>query len=575
MGEGFASSGPKLRNAGGEVARGARRPRGILEVMGRCGLLAIAAIAFGAAGCSEFNTTIGTPTPAATIAILSPGSINAGGPPFILTVDGGTFVSNSVVQWNFSNLTTTFVSANQLTAVVPASLIAQATTADITVNTPGSAQSNPQQGILIQDESNVLPFLVSGNGNPIPTITSPLAPASNSAGSAFTLKVTGTQFVQGAVVNWAYPISTPLTTTFVSATEVDAAVTCAQDLPAGSARVSVTNPVGGAGNTGGGTSNTLNFTITPLVTYPVPAIATLSPNSAVAGSATQTLTINGGCFVPGSSVTYNNVAHAANYVSPSVLTIPLSAGDQSTAGNYPVVVTNPGPGGGSSNSVSFAITAAQQQGNARKNGVSSTGLLSATASTGPLSPAISADHRYLAFVASEPDPSSDASTGPTNVYVRDTCAGAAAGCTPATTLISVAADGSAADGPSSAPSISADGRYVSFASTADNLIAGGSSGQGEIFIRDTCAGAPTGCVPATSLVSIAADGSFANGPSDSPYLSANGRYVVFESSATNLATNTVSSSPGIFMRDLCTNGPAGCQASTVLLSVSGASVGSP
>jgi Tol biopolymer transport system component len=174
-----------------------------------------------------------------------------------------------------------------------------------------------------------------------------------------------------------------------------------------------------------------------------------------------------------------------------------------------------------------------------------------------------------------PDPASDASTGPTNVYVRDTCAGAAASCAPATTLISVAADGSAADGSSRAPSISADGRYVSFVSTADNLIAGGSSGAGEIFVRDTCAGAPAGCVPATTLVSLATDGSFANGPSDSPYLSANGRYVVFESSATNLVPNAKSSSPAIYMRDLCTGGPAGCQASTVLLSVSGASASSP
>ncbi len=538
-------------------------------MMGRWGLLAVLLVGAGSAGCNNFNTTIGTPTPASDIFSLSPSSINVGNSPFILTVNGAGFASNSVVQWNLVNLTTTFVNSSQVTALVPASDIAQAGTVSITVNTPGSAQSNPQQGILIQDESNALPFLVSGGGNPIPTIAPPLVPASISAGTTFTLKVTGTQFVQGAVVNWANPISTPLTTTFVSATEVDAQVTCAQDLPAGTARVSVTNPPGGTGNTGGGSSNTLSFTISALAIYPAPAVTSLFPGSASAGSAGQPLTINGSCFVPNSTVTYNNVAHPAAYLSPSALTIQLSAGDQSAVGSYPVVVTDPAPGGGNSNSVPFAVTAAQQS-NARTNG-----SLSAASSIGPLSPAINSDHRYLAFVAPVPDPASDASTGPTNVYLRDTCAGAAASCAPATTLISVAADGSAADGSSRAPSISADGRYVSFVSTADDLIAGGSSGAGEIFVRDTCTGAPAGCVPATTLVSLAADGSFANGPSDSPYLSANGRYVVFESSATNLVPNAKSSSSAIYMRDLCTGGPAGCQASTVLLSVSGASASSP
>ena len=90
----------------------------------------------------------------------------------------------------------------------------------------------------------------------------------------------------------------------------------------------------------------------------------------------------------------------------------------------------------------------------------------------------------MAFVAPVPDPTIDASTGTDNVYVRDTCSGAAAGCVPATTLISVAADGiSAADGASETPSISADGRYVTFVSLADNLAAGGASGSAIFFAR--------------------------------------------------------------------------------------------
>ena len=51
-------------------------------------------------------------------------------------------------------------------------------------------------------------------------------------------------------------------------------------------------------------------------------------------------------FISTSTVTYNGVAHTATFVSSTQLTIMLSASDQATAGSYPVVVTNPAPGGG-------------------------------------------------------------------------------------------------------------------------------------------------------------------------------------------------------------------------------------
>jgi hypothetical protein len=98
------------------------------------------------------------------------------------------------------------------------------------------------------------------------------------------------------------------------------------------------------------------------------------------------------------------------------------------------------------------------------------------------------------------------------------------------------------------------------------------SGFGDIFLRDTCTGAPAGCTPATTLISVAAGGAFANGASDSPSISASGRYVVFSSLATNLVTGTTTTSaePQIYLRDLCVGAPAGCQASTIQLSVSSA-----
>ncbi len=88
---------------------------------------------------------------------------------------------------------------------------------------------------------------------------------------------------------------------------------------------------------------------------PIPSVSTLAPGSVAVGSAARVLTINGSSFMDNSTVTYNGVAHAATYVSATQLTIPLSAGDQSTAGTFPVVVANPTPGGGSSNSVGLPV----------------------------------------------------------------------------------------------------------------------------------------------------------------------------------------------------------------------------
>ena len=114
---------------------------------------------------------------------------------------------------------------------------------------------------------------------------------------------------------------------------------------------SITAVYAGDSNFSGSTSSALS----QAVNNPVPAITTLSPSSATAGAAAQTLTINGSNFVSTSTVTYNGVGHTATFVSSTQLTISLSAADQATAGTYPVVVTNPTPGGGASNSVNFTV----------------------------------------------------------------------------------------------------------------------------------------------------------------------------------------------------------------------------
>jgi uncharacterized protein (TIGR01370 family) len=110
--------------------------------------------------------------------------------------------------------------------------------------------------------------------------------------------------------------------------------------------VVVTNPA-----PGGGSSSAVNFT----VNNPAPTISTLSPSSALVGAPSQALTINGTNYLSNSTVTYSGTTRAATLVNSTELQITLSAGDQAVAGSYPVVVTNPAPGGGASNAVSFSV----------------------------------------------------------------------------------------------------------------------------------------------------------------------------------------------------------------------------
>jgi hypothetical protein len=148
-----------------------------------------------------------------------------------------------------------------------------------------------------------------------------------------------------------------------------------------------------------------------------------------------------------------------------------------------------------------------------------------------------------------------------NVFVRDTCQGAPSGCTPSNTLVSIGLSSNPAAGDSISPSISADGRYVAFLSSAMNLVDSDTNGVTDVFVRDTCAGAPSGCTPSTQRVSVATDGTQANGASTSATISATGRYVTFESAATNLGSAS-SSASRIFLRDTCAGAASGCTPST-------------
>jgi Tol biopolymer transport system component len=115
----------------------------------------------------------------------------------------------------------------------------------------------------------------------------------------------------------------------------------------------------------------------------------------------------------------------------------------------------------------------------------------------------------------------------------------------ATTLVSATVAGGPSVGISGAPSISADGRYVAFSSSADDLVPGDTNHAADVFVRDRQTGAIT-------RVSVDSAGVPGNGPSGPTSISGDGRYVVFASDATNLVPGDTNKAGDIFRHDMTT-----------------------
>jgi uncharacterized protein (TIGR03437 family) len=183
-------------------------------------------------------------------------------------VNGANFVASSVVRWNGASRTTTFVSSVQLTASIPASDIASAGTAQVTVFTPA-----PGGGTSTALNFSVITI-------PAPTLSS-LSPSTTFSGSAaFTLTANGANFITTSVVQWN---GSSRTTTFVSASQLTASIPASDIVNAGSAQVTVSTP-------GGGVSAALTFTISgPLLNQGgIVNAASFAPGVAVAAGGIAT-----------------------------------------------------------------------------------------------------------------------------------------------------------------------------------------------------------------------------------------------------------------------------------------------
>ena len=151
---------------------------------------------------------------------------------------------------------------------------------------------------------------------------------------------------------------------------------------------------------------------------------------------------------------------------------------------------------------------------------------------------LSANGNVVAFWSSASNLVPNDTNGVADVFVRDRAAGT-------TTRISVDSNGVEANGASSDPAISADGRFVVFASAATNLVANDTNAKIDVFVHDRLLGT-------TARVSEATNGIEANGDSGRPDISADGRFVAYHGTSSNLAPQDTNTTQDVFVTDLWT-----------------------
>jgi Tol biopolymer transport system component len=501
------------------------------------------------------------PNPVPTITAILPNSTPDGGAAFTLTVNGSGFVKNSVVRWNASDRLTAFQNSTQLTAQISASDIAAVGAASVTVfsTAPGGGTSS------------ALTFTITPTVLPEARVVERVSVASDGTQSDKTDIEVSSVSADGRFVAFQ-SIATNLVANdtngwgdvFVRDTCLGAPVGCA----ASTIRVSVAND-GSQANPG-----SLLFSFRPSISADGRFVAfewesNLGANDNNFGMDVFVRDTCQGARIACTPTTY--LASLANDGSqgddwsfdPSL----SSDGRFIAFGSY---ATNLVPGDTNNQTDVFRRDTCL----GASTGCTPSTVRVSVASDGTqalndfsLNPVVNADGRFVAFESAAGNLVANDTNAAIDIFVRDTCQGVPVGCTPSTTRVSVASDGSQANNHSFFPALSADGRFVAFQSDANNLVAGDTNAASDIFVRDTCQGVPAGCTPSTTRVSVASDGNQANSQSFSASLSADGRLVAFSSDASNLVVNDTNGSRDVFVRDTCQGAPNGCTPNTVRVSM--------
>jgi len=275
---------------------------------------------------ATFKESAGNPVPTTTS--ISPTSKVYGEAQFTLTVNGTNFISSSVVNFAGSARTTTFVSATQLTAIIPATDLLTVGSYNITVTNPapGGGTSNAQ--IFAVNKATQATLVTVAQTVTSPTAFAPLSTTGGSGTGAVSYVVTSAGTAGCSVIGTTLSYTSTGTCTVTATKAADANYLVASSVAQ-------------------------TFTVT--ASNPVPTTTSISPTSIAVGSVGFTLTVNGTNFISSSVVNFEGSARATTYVSSTQLTSLILTSDLTAIGTFNITVTNPSPGGGTSNAQTFTV----------------------------------------------------------------------------------------------------------------------------------------------------------------------------------------------------------------------------
>ena len=474
-------------------------------------------------GCGGSGSRV-QPTPPPAVTSISPSYDFAAGPLLTVTVTGTGFDSSSTISINGVAHATAFMSNVQLTTGLTSSDVAQPGTIEITVaNADGQV-------------SSALPF----------TVIDP----TKSAIHAVSLKTDGTQDpIQSQFGGYPWISANGRYVAFT----LLAPILGYETVPAEQAFVRDTCNSG------------------PADCQPSTTLVAIYPDGSVVNNSSIG-TLAGGISSDGRFVSFmtdfdiflrDTCAGASEPCVPQTFPVSGTPGAP-TAGNYfgfaPVsgngryvsFAWNPGDG----NDTVYATDTCAGVGGTCTPSTQEVTFANDGTFVGGVDSALSADGRYVAFLANLDG----------NIYVRDLCNGVSTGCTQQDIWI----------GPGGVEALggvrpmSPDGRYLIL--TIDEIIDGFTVGQ--VYVQDTCIGTTGGCVPTTTIASVADDGTHASLPCGGSGITANGRFVIFSTGASNLVPNDTNTNPNtfagedMFVRDTCIGAVGACNPQTVRISLS-------
>jgi hypothetical protein len=465
-------------------------------------------------GCNDYGNTFQNNTGAA-LTFLSPSQISAGTSGFTLLVTGFGFVAKTKVRWNGTIIPTTVtLDANgnvlTVTATVAATLVAKPGIA--TVETVNPASGTGQNGL-----SNPINFIINPPPNPPPTLTS-LTPNAVVGGSAapLTLTLTGTNFLsnsdpkQASSVSWSMSGTlTQLALGNITSTQIQATVPMSLLANSGTtnitAGVTVSNPPSPppagctgacAGGGGGGPSNLVTFTICPSsqATCVVPAVNPAAATATLVAEETPAVSLDGR-YVAYTAVQDEHAQiflrdtceSAATNCQPRTTLLSVASDGTAASGDshapsmssdgryvaFSSAATNLVENVPSGRQVYLRDTCAGAGDSCKPSTrLISTDSNGALVGTESILPSVSSSGRFVAFLAVTPSHAPNqpvaetkssaigSNSGLRQVFIRDTCLGAA-NCAPKTTRISLQpGDGTGTDTKPAGPTLSGHAGHV-------------------------------------------------------------------------------------------------------------------